>query len=159
MQEWIQTVKLYFYLLNLREINETIERTYENKRLFRQYKRRKKITKILRTISLKNIKKQINIIIGLYKWNKLKKLPDSYIYEIFRSAEFYKIGMALTHSDQKILDRFLECSNLFYKEGPLKQFIEHIERIISKSLSNENKARIINVSELHNPSSIQDDDL
>jgi len=138
---------LVFYLLNLREIDKTVEKTYQNKKLFRQYRRRKKIIKILRLFSMENIEYQIDKIIGLYKWNRLKRLPDSYINDIFRSSDLGDIVIALTHSDQKTIDRFLECSKLFDKEEDLKYAVEQFKKWIPpKYISDKKKVHIVNIS-------------
>jgi len=139
---------LAFYLLNLREINETVEKTYGNKKLFRRYRRREKIINFLRLFSMENIKDQINKIIGLYKWNRLKKLPDSYINDIFRSSDLKDIVIALIYSDQKTLDRFLDCSKLFVKEEKLKYAVEQFREgwIPPKYISDERKVQLINIS-------------
>jgi len=92
---------------------------------------------------------------GLYVFEQIKngeynfagKMPDSRIHDIFRSAKFSTIGMALAHSNQKIAGRFLDCSNLFYKEGILKLYLEDIKNIVPKSLSDKQKARIFNGSD------------
>jgi len=141
---------MVFYLLNLKEINKTVEKTFENKKLFRRYRRRKKINRLLYIISVKNI---INKIICLYKWNKLKKLPDSYINDIFRSKKLHEIAIALAYSNQKIVNRFFDCSKLFYEEGILKLLLEDFlkQRLISKEFSNNMKARLLNISGLDDP--------
>jgi hypothetical protein len=140
---------LVFFLLNLREINITVERTYKNKKLFRQYRRRKKITRFLRLFSLENIKDQIDKLIGLYKWNRLKKLPDSYINDIFSSSDLGDIVIALIHSDQKTINRFLDCSKLFDKEEKLKYAVEQFKKgwIPPKYISDKKKVHLINNTE------------
>ena len=150
---------LVFYLLNLREINKTVEKTYQNKKLFRQYRRRKKIVKFLKIISPKNIKNQIGKIIGLYKWNRLKKQPDSYINDIFRSSDLKDIVIALIYSDQKTLDRFLECSKLFDKEEDLKYAVEQFGKgwRPPKYISDERKIHLVNISKSDELSRIQND--
>jgi hypothetical protein len=139
---------LVFYLLNLKEINETVEKTYHNKKLFRQYRIRRKVIKFLRIFSMENIKDKIDKIIGLYKWNRLKKLPDSYINDIFRSSDFKDIVIALIHSDQKTLDKFLNCSKLFDKEKELKYAAEQFKKgwIPPKYISDEKKVHLVNIS-------------
>jgi len=139
---------LAFYLLNLKEINETVKKTYQNKKLFRQYRRRRKIIKFLRIFTMENIKDKIDKIIGLYKWNKLKKLPDSYINDIFRSSDLKDIVIALIHSDQETIDRFLNCSKLFDKEKELKYAVEQFKKgwIPPKYISDEKKVHLVNIS-------------
>jgi len=92
-------------------------------------------------------------VICLDKWDRLKKLPNTYLYDIFRSTDLENIVIALSHSDQKMIDRFLECSELFHKEEKLKQLLEQSN--VSKNKSDKMKAHLANISGLDDPSRIQ----
>ena len=107
----------------------------------------------IKFFSKKKIISPIYEVICLDKWDRLKKLPDSYIYDIFRSTDLQNIVIALTHSDQKMIDRFIECSKLFHKEKLLIQLLEQSN--ISKNKSDKMKAHLANISGLDDPSRIQ----
>jgi hypothetical protein len=96
---------------------------------------------------------QTNEIICLDKWDRLKKLPDSYLYDIFRSTDLESIVIALNYSDQKMIDRFIDCSKLFHKEEKLKRLLERSN--VSKNKSDKMKAHLANISGLDDPSHIQ----
>jgi len=97
---------------------------------------------------MENIKDKIDKIIGLYKWNRLKKLPDSYINDIFRSSDLGDIVIALIYSDQKTFNRFLDCSKLFYEEGKLEYAVEQFRKrwMPPKYISDKKKVHLVNIS-------------
>jgi hypothetical protein len=101
----------------------------------------------------KTNKNPINEVIYLDKWNRLKKLPDSYLYDIFRSTDLENIVTALTHSDQKMIDRFLDYSKYFHKEEKIKKLLEQSN--VSKNKSDKMKAHLANISGLDDPARIQ----
>ena len=101
----------------------------------------------------KKVKKQLEEIIYLDKWNRLKKLPDTYLYDLFRLTDLENIVVALTHSDQRMIDRFIDCSRLFHKEEKLKTLLEQSD--VSKYKSDKMKAYLANVSGLDNPDYLQ----
>jgi len=110
--------------------------------------------KFLKFLFRKKITKNPTIeIICLDKWDRLKKLPDSYLYDILRSTKLENVAIALKHSDQKMIDRFLECSELFHKEEKLKQLLE--QTVVSKEKSDKMKAHLANISGLDDPTRIQ----
>ena len=111
------------------------------------------IEKIILFFTKKTIKNSTTEIICLDKWNRLKKLPDSYLYDIFRETNLENIAIALTHSDQMMLDRFMCCSKYFNKEEKLIHLLE--QSIVSKNKSDKMKAHLANISGLDDQTRIQ----
>jgi hypothetical protein len=99
------------------------------------------------------IKKSTAKVVFLDKWNRLKKLPNAYIYDILRKASLEEISISLAHSDQYMIERFLDCSKFFHKEENLKILLEQSN--VSKIESDKMKAYLANLSGLDQPGYIQ----
>jgi long-subunit acyl-CoA synthetase (AMP-forming) len=112
------------------------------------------IKAFFRKFSKKQQKQVIQENIYLDKWERLKKLPDPYIGDIFIEGKTEEIAIALVHCDEKTRKRFLEFSKAYTKHRRLEELInEHSN--ISKDISDKMKAHISNFSGLGRAGYIQ----
>jgi hypothetical protein len=108
------------------------------------------ITWILRFFK-KPEKSVIKENINLDKWEKLRKLPDPYIGDIFLNCKnMEEIAMALAYSDEKTIKRFLMAAEGYGKSEKLKLLIKEYSDT-SKNMSDKMKAHISNYSGIGRP--------
>jgi Mg/Co/Ni transporter MgtE len=112
------------------------------------------IKAFLQIFSKKQHKQIIQENIYLDKWERLKKLPDPYIGDIFMEGKTDEIAIALVHCDDKTRKRFLEFSKAYTKHRRLEELIEEHSNI-SKNTSDKMKAHISNFSGLDREGYIQ----
>ena len=105
----------------------------------------------------KKKKKQcfIKEVVNLSKWEKLKRLPDTYIGDIFSNAKnIDDIAMALVHSDKQMIRRFFVMADAYRKDTELNDLIKKYS-YISKEKSDKMKAHVANLSGIDRPGHIQ----
>lgn len=107
-------------------------------------------------IKPKNPKKtEMKENINLDKWEKLKRLPDPYIGDIFHNCKnLEEIAMALIHSDEKTIKRFFMAAGGYGKTEELKVMIKEYSDT-SKIMSDKMKAHIANYSGIGKPGYFQ----
>ena len=94
-------------------------------------------------------------VVNLEKWENLKRLPDSFIGDIFHNCRnLDEIAMALIYSDKKTIGRFLWAADAFRKKEILEPLIKkHSD--ISKEISDKMKAHVANYSGIGKPGYFQ----
>jgi len=85
--------------------------------------------------------------INLDKWEKLKRLPETYIGDIFYNCKnLDEIAIALAHSDEKTIKRFLMVAETFHNKKERLEILIKDYSITSKNKSDKMKAHVVNYS-------------
>jgi len=90
----------------------------------------------------KKINRVESLAVNLKGWERLKKLPDTYVYDICKYARIEDIAVALKHSDRWTVERFLRCSDLHNKQKKLRDALSSVTAI--ELTSNRMKAYLVN---------------
>jgi len=98
-------------------------------------------------------------VIDLWKWEQLKRLPDPYIGDIFYNCkDLNEIAMALAHSDEKTVKRFLWMADHFRNTKEQLEPLINEYSDISKKRSDKMKAHVANYSGIGKPGYFQPKD-